>query len=175
MTNNGTTTGDKWPMWLAYMQAGATELQGTFSMGSGPYRPSINSQMNSLFGNNVNTSFNSVSREKMVMDIWRHVVPIDSTVPAGRPVTNPATLSVTVIDPTVIDVDWSVDGAVVAAKGGQMFDVAGRNLSPGSHTVSARAYDNATIDLVRQTSGTTFGRMNWARSVQTVTWTVTIQ
>ena len=118
MTNNGTTTGDKWPMWLTYVQAGATELQGTFSMGSGPYRPSINSMMNSLFGNNPNTSFNSVSREKMVMDVWRNCVPIDSTVPPAGDAAGATTLQVNVIDPAVIDVDWSVDGAVVAAKGG---------------------------------------------------------
>jgi hypothetical protein len=174
MTDNGTTTGDKWPMWLTYTQAGATALQGTFSMGSGPYRPSINSMMNSLFGTNPNTSFNCVSREKMIMDIWRNVVPIDTTVPPAGAVSNPAMLQVNVIDPAVIDVDWSVDGTVVAAKGGTTFMVAGRGLASGSHTISARAYDNAGTDLVRQTTGTTWGRMNWARSVQTVTWTVSI-
>ena len=31
--------GDKWPMWMGYTQAGATGLQGTFSMGSGPVPP----------------------------------------------------------------------------------------------------------------------------------------
>jgi hypothetical protein len=40
--------------------------------------------------------------------------------------------------------------------------------------ISARAYDNASMDLVKYRTGTTFGRMNWARSVQTVTWTVTV-
>jgi hypothetical protein len=174
MTNNGTTTGDQWPMWLAYTQAGATGLQGTFSMGSGPYRPSVNSMMNSLFGTNVNTSFNSVSREKMVMDIWRAVVPIDSTEPPAGAVSNPATLQVNVIDPAVIDVDWSVDGTVVAAKGGPTFNVAGRGLTSGTHTISAKAYDNAGTDLVRHVTGTTWGRMNWARSVQTVTWMVSV-
>ena len=47
-------------------------------------------------------------------------------------------------------------------------------LASGSHTISARAYDNAGPELVRQTTGTVWGRMNWARSVQTVTWTVVI-
>jgi hypothetical protein len=130
--------------------------------------------MNSLFGSNVNTSFNSVSREKMVMDIWRHVVPIDSAVPPVGAVSNPTMLQVNVIDPAVIDVDWSVDGTVVAAKGGPTFTLGGRGLSSGSHTIAAKAYDNAGTDLVRQTTGTAYGRMNWARSVQTVTWTVTI-
>jgi hypothetical protein len=130
--------------------------------------------MNSLFGNNVNTSFNSVSREKMVMDIWRSCVPVDSAVPPAGAVSNPTMLQVNVIDPAVIDVDWSVDGTVAAAKGGPTFMVAGRGLTSGTHMISAKAYDNANTDLVRQTTGTAYGRMNWARSVQTVTWTVTI-
>jgi hypothetical protein len=74
----------------------------------------------------------------------------------------------------VVDVDWSVDGQVVAAKGGASFDLASRGLAPGMHSVTARAYDNAGPELVRYTTGTKFGRMNWARSQQTVAWTVTV-
>ena len=79
-----------------------------------------------------------------------------------------------VVEPAVIDVDWSVDGTVVAAKGGPTFTLAGRGLTSGNHTIAAKAYDNAGPELVRQTTGTAYGRMNWARSVQTVTWMVTI-
>jgi hypothetical protein len=184
-TANGTTSGDKWPKWLGVTQTamavpdiGATGLQGLW-MGSsyvdtGAYRPSGNSKMNSLFGDTVDTSFNAVSREKIVMDIWSFVTPVDSTVPPAGVVSSPTTLTVNVIDPAVINVDWSVDGTVVAANGGTTFDVAGHALPSGSHTVSAKAYDNATTDLVLQVPGSTWGRMNWDRSVQTVTWTVTI-
>jgi hypothetical protein len=171
MTDNGTTTGDRWPKWLGYMQTGATGLQGTFSNGSPPYRPSANSMMNSLFGNNVNTSFNAVSREKMIMDIWRFVVPIDSTEPPAGAVSNPGTLKVNVIDPAVINVDWTVDGTT-KTNAGPSLSMAG--LASGSHTISAKAYDNAGEDLVRHVPGTTWGRQNWTRSVQTVTWTVTV-
>ena len=130
--------------------------------------------MNSLFGNSLDTSYNAVTREKMVMDIWRFVTPIDSTTPASGAVSNPTTLTVNVIDPAVINVDWSVDGAVKLANGGTTFNVASQGLASGSHTIAARAYDNATKDLVLQVPGTVYGRMNWTRSVQTVTWTVTI-
>jgi len=120
------------------------------------------------------TGYNAVSAEKMVMDIWRACVPIDSTVPPAGAVSNPATLTVNVIDPAVISVDWSVDGTVVAANGGPTLTVAGK-VPSGSHMVSAKAYDNAGMDLVRYRSGgTNWGRMNWARSQQTVTWTVTV-
>jgi IgA Peptidase M64 len=171
-------TAGKWELWLDYVQPTATGRQGVF-LGSrycdqSQYRPSQNSMMNSLFGDNPNTSFNSVSREKMVMDVWRVVTPIDEVTPPAGALASPTLLTVRVIDPAVIDVDWSVDGQVAAAKGGARFEVAGRGLSPGTHTITARAYDNAGPELVRATTGTKFGRMNWARSQQTVSWTVTV-
>ena len=132
------------------------------SDGGQTWRPSQNSMMNSLFGNNPNTSYNSVSREKMVMDIWRIVqTPYDSVVPPAGAVTNPPALTVNVIDPAVINVDWSVDGQMVAMNGGPTYNIGAANLSPGTHMVTARAYDNAPETLVRQAPGTTFNRQYW--------------
>jgi hypothetical protein len=181
-TGNPTTTGGKWDMWIGTTQTGATGLQGTWLgsryVGDGQYRPSANSMMNSLFGTNVNTSFNSVSREQMIFTIWRYVVPIDSTVPPAGAVSNPATLTVNVIDPAVISVDWTVDGTTTI-NAGTSFDAS--KLASGTHTIAAKAYDNATTDWVRNRSGTcptsvsgTYcSRTAWPRSQQTVTWTVT--
>ena len=170
-------TGGKWDRWLNYEQAGATGRQGVFAGSryceASQYRPSGNSMMNSLFGNNPNTSYNAVSREKMIMDIWRAVRPIDETEPPAGAVTSSATLTVKVIDPAVIDVEWTIDGAVIEARGDRL-DLAARRLTPGKHTVSARAFDNAGDDLVRYRSGGMYGRMNWARSEQTVTWEVSV-
>lgn len=192
-TGNPATTDGKWSLWFGHVQKAlkdpngeATGLQSSFSgsryegPSAGQYRPSDNSMMNSLFGLNPNTSFNSVSREQMVFSIWQHVRPIDSTVPEAGPVSGAVTLRVNVIDPTVIDVDWSVDGSVVAEKAGTTFDTG--VLAPGSHTVSARAYDNATEDLVRlrtsECPSSVMGRYchgtAWKNSEQTVEWTVTI-
>ena len=198
-TADMTNTAGKWDLWLGDEQVGlavpnmgATGMQSTFRgsryVDQGQYRPSGNSKMNSLFGDDLNTSYNAVSREKMVMDIWRYVEPIDSTNPPEGAVSNPATLTAYVIDPEVINVDWSVDGAVISENGGASLNVASLGLSAGSHTISAFAYDNATTDLVRYRSGDCpngtmpsmggkdpcFGRQNWPRSQQTVTWDVTI-
>jgi hypothetical protein len=186
---NCTTTDDKWTLWLGTTQKGlkvpdmgATGLQGTFPgsryVGSGQYRPSCNSMMNSLFGNNVNTSFNSVSREQMVFSIWRAVKPIDSVDPPEGAANNPAMLTVNVVDPAVINVDWTVDGTTTM-NGGTTFSTA--SLASGSHMISAKAYDNATTDLVKRRTGTcpTSVKGNychetgWKNSTQTVTWTVT--
>jgi hypothetical protein len=186
---NCTTTDDKWNLWLGTTQKGlkepdrgATGPQGTWLgsryVGAGQYRPSCNSMMNSLFGENVNTSFNSVSREQIIFSIWRAVVPVDGVVPPAGAVNDPGTLTVNVIDPAVIDVDWTVDGNTTT-RAGTTFSTA--SLSSGTHTISARAYDNASTDLVRLRTGkcptSVTGRYcaatAWTRSTQTVTWTVT--
>jgi hypothetical protein len=69
--------------------------------------------------------------------------------PAGE-VSDPVVLAVNVIDPAVIDVDRTVDGATTV-DGGTTLDTSG--LAAGSHTMSARASDHAGPDLVRHPSG----------------------
>jgi hypothetical protein len=181
-TGNPMTTGGKWDAWIGATQAQGTGLQGTWLgsryVGTGQYRPSANSMMNSLFGTNINTSWNAVSRENMIFTIWRRLTPIDSTTPAAGAVTNPGIITVNVIDPAVISVDWTVDGAVTV-NGGTTFDTS--KLGAGAHTISAKAYDNATTDWVRNKSGTCptsvtnqyCSRTAWPRSQQTVMWTFT--
>lgn len=176
------STGGKWDDWLGYDQNPGTGEQGFFACdGNATWRPSQNSMMNSLFGDNPDTSYNPVTREKIVMDIWRVVEsPYDSVTPEAGAVTNPEALTVNVIDPAVISVDWTVDGNIVAMDGGPTYNIGSAGLAAGMHTVEARAYDNAGTDLVLQVPGTTFNRQYWGsgdmgHSDKTVTWTVTIQ
>jgi hypothetical protein len=189
-TANKETTAGKWDKWLGYNQVGATGMQGVFegsrycSNTSGQFRPSQNSMMNSLFGNNVNTSFNSVSREQIVFSIWRIIdSPYDSVIPAAGAVTNPGQLEVRVIDPAVVSVDWAIDGKVVKPNGGQVFNLTEQNLAHGRYEITAKTYDNAGDDLVRNREGTCppsvsgryCHRTGWLRSTKTVTWQVTLQ
>lgn len=186
---NCTTTDEKWTLWLGTTQKGlkvpdmgATGMQGTWQgsryVGSGQYRPSCNSMMNSLFGENVDTSFNSVSREQMIFSIWRAVKPIDSTEPPAGAVDNPAMLKVNVVDPAVINVDWTIDG-VTTVNGGTTYSTAA--LASGTHMISAKAYDNASTDLVKRRTGVCPSSVRddychetaWKNSTQTVNWTVT--
>jgi hypothetical protein len=178
---NPMTTDGKWDKWIGFNQEGATGVQGTWNGSryvANEYRPSANSMMNSLFGNNVNTSFNAPSREQIVMSIWRIVKPIDSTEPAAGAVSNPAMLKVNVIDPAVINVDWSVDGTMMV-NGGTTLNTS--SLAAGTHTITATAYDNVGMDLVRYRDSTCPAavrgnychRTGWKNSIQTVTWTVT--
>jgi hypothetical protein len=78
----------------------------------------------------------------------------------------------------VINVDWTVDGTITE-NGGTTLSIA--PLAAGVHTISARAYDNASLDLVKNRTSTcppsvTGGyclATSWKRFEQTVTWTVT--
>jgi hypothetical protein len=183
------TTDGKWDKWIGYNQAGATGVQSTWlhsRYNAQNYRPTANSMMNSMFCNTndetkctPNTAFNSVSREQIVMSIWKKVKPIDSTEPAAGAVSSPGVLKVNVVDPAVINVDWTVDGTTTV-NGGTTFDTS--TLAAGSHTVSAKAYDNAADDLVRYKDSTcpsSVGtgwychRNAWKNSIQTVMWTFT--
>jgi hypothetical protein len=186
---NPMTTDGKWDKWIGYNQVGATGIQSTWShsrYNASNYRPTANSMMNSMFCNTndetkctPNTAFNSVSREQIVMSIWKKVKPIDSTEPAAGAVTSPGVLKVNVVDPLVINVDWNVDGTV-KKNGGTTLDTS--TLAAGSHTITATAYDNAADDLVRYRdsacqpnapSGWYCHRNAWKNSTQTVTWTFT--
>ena len=181
-TGNPMTTGNKWDMWMGFNDSTATGPVGTWSgsryVGTGQYRPSANSKMNSLFGHTPDTSYNPVSREQAIFTIWRYVTPIDSTVPAAGAVSNPGVLTVNVIDPAVINVDWTVDGTTMT-NAGLTFDTS--KLASGTHMISAMAYDNATTDMVRyktstcptSVTGSYCSRTAWKRSQQTVSWTVT--
>jgi hypothetical protein len=109
----------------------------------------------------------------MVMDFWRFVRPIDSLEPPEGAVTDATVLRVDVVDPEVVDVDWSVDGVLVEEDGGAEFDVS--VMGAGTHEVTAFAFDNAGEDLVRyRDGGQSYGRMNWERSQQEASWTVTV-
>ena len=64
--------------------------------------------------------------------------------------TNPGVLKVNVIDPAVINVDWTVDGTTKANGGDDV-----RHVDPGAPAATrsrAKAYDNADDDLVRYRS-----------------------
>jgi hypothetical protein len=154
---------DKWAEWLTpqpFDDMGRTGLHGAFEGGyycnTGRFRPTQNSEMNQL-----PDYYNMPSMQKIVRDIYGIVDPIDAHTDNTSPLDNPTQLVVSVIDPAVIKVEWSVDGTVVAANGGQCFTPSG--LAPGSHTVTARAYDD-----------TPWVRGDRSALEQRVTWTVQI-
>jgi len=138
--------GEKWAHWLGYSdeRTGADgETFGTFEQGvfegsrycdQGQYRPSQDSEMNLL-----PQPFNMPSAEKIILDIYSIVEPIDAHTDNSEPLVSPTALQVRVVDPEILSIEWSVDGEVVADQAGECFIVP--DLSPGEHEVSVRVFD----------------------------------
>lgn len=161
---NSTTDpdGSKWAHWMGYDDPNLGEVgvyQGSSYSKYGAYRPTENSKMRSL-----NKPFDPIAKEAFILQFYEHVDPLDDW--TGRnglmSLLDPLGLSVTPIDPDVIDLEWSVNGTVVAGDT-LTFSVADYNLQEGTHTISARAFDNT--GLVRRDLDMT---------TQTVDWTVTV-
>jgi hypothetical protein len=152
-------SGGKWNHWVGFDQTPGTGEQGAFECeGSGNYRPSDASVMNSLWES---AWLNSISLEQAVRDIYEIVDPIDSSTAATT--TTPMVLEVKVIDPAVIAVDWTVDGN--PAGSGATFDAT--TLPSGAHEIVARAHD----DTPWVPMDTPHGREELE---QTVEWTITV-
>jgi hypothetical protein len=162
VTIDPTNTASKWNLWLGFNQTPGTGAQTTVEgaryCDKGVWRPTKDSVMNSLWASSY---YNSVSLENAVRKIYALVTPIDSS--TSSTVTSPQGLEVTVVDPNVIKVDWSVDGVLAAPSGGATFDVAAKGLSAGSHTIAARAYDD-----------TPWVKGDRSKLEQTVTWTIVV-
>lgn len=154
--------GTKWQRWLGYDQPGIGTIdayEGGRYYDQGIYRPSNNSKMRSL-----GRPFDAVSREKIILDIYDLVDPIDDWADNSETVqsTDPE-LWVQPIDLDVQDVQWSVDGVEVVAATDATFNLRDAGFGPGSYTVSARVYD--PTDWVRH---------QHTKLEQTINWTVEI-
>ena len=155
-------TGAKWEQWLGYEQDGLGTIgvyEGGRYYASGIYRPSLNSKMRAL-----GIPFDAVSRERMVLDIYQHVTPIDYHA------SNSATLGfadepwVQLVDADILDLTWSVDGMPLAETDSSVFileQFRQLDLQPGSYELSVEAVDN-----------TDWIRLEDSRPRQHVSWTV---
>jgi hypothetical protein len=134
-------TGEKWAHWLDYSDPDHTELgtvgayEGARYYRYGLYRPTNRSKMRSL-----NWPFNAVCREKIILDIYGHVDPLDDWLDNGQTLVDPQRLWVEVVDAEVIRVEWSVNGVPAVGAVGESFDP--RALGLGSYSITAHAYDD---------------------------------
>ena len=154
-------TGAKWSHWIGYDQPGVGVI-GAYEGGryydKGLYRPSQNSKMRSL-----GRPFDAVSREKIVLDIYRLIRPMDAYLSNAATVDNPRSFWVDVVDPSVVNVQWSVDGTTVPGATGERFNPLDFGFTPGTYNVTARAYDP-----------TDWVRINRHLLEQSVTWSLTL-
>lgn len=166
---------EKWAHWLEYNDERndtrplppnlAARPYGTFVQGiyegsrycdQGQYRPSRDSEMNQL-----PQPFNMPSVEKIILDIYSIVEPVDAHTDNRKPLNDPGGLEVRVVDPEILKIEWSVDGEVALGQTGECFVMP--SLAAGDHEVSARVYDE-----------TPWVRRDRELLEQTVTWEVQV-
>ena len=160
-------TGAKWSHWLGYDQPGIGIIgayEGARYYNTGLYRPSNSSKMR-----NLGRPFDVVGREKIILDIYALVDPLDAWRDNSLPLTDPGDLFVERIDDSVIDVEWFVDGAPVPGADGETFDLVNFGYGPGVYDVEARAFDPTGFDPVDG-----WVRVNTSELEQTVGWDVTV-
>ncbi|WP_182865509.1 M64 family metallopeptidase [Rhodopirellula sp. JC639] len=155
--------GSKWQRWLGYDQPGIGTIdayEGARYFNQGIFRPSNNSKMRSL-----GRPFDAVSREKIILDIYDLVDPVDDWLDNTQTIQGIAPeVWVKAIDLDVQDIQWSVDGVEVVGATDETFNLREAGFAPGNYDVSARVYD--PTDWVRhQTS----------KLEQTIHWTVQVQ
>jgi hypothetical protein len=143
----------KWAQWVGYdqpYQGSRSSTIGTYEgglyVGHGIWRPSQNCMMNFF-----KDPYCAVCREKVILDIYRKVRPVDS-VRVSMPV-----ISVDLVDPAIFNIEWFVDENKVAATVLSL-DLSTLGLSNGGHTVRIEVADKI---LENSYKGTYY---DWVRS-----------
>lgn len=138
-------TGAKWERWLGYEQEGIGTIgvyEGAAFYREGVFRPSENSKMRSL-----GQPFDAVSREKLVLDIYTFVNPLDDHQDDQEQIyyqRDFQRLWVTAVDPEVITLQWFVNGVPVPDSNREEFDLftlTEMGLAPGEYEISVVAED----------------------------------
>ena len=163
------SSGAKWSEWLEYvMPDGAVvgAYEGGRYYDRGIYRPTISSKMNGgpadchYIGNDC--GHNAIAIQKIILDIYRMVRPMDDHTPNEELLIDPEAVAVKLIDPAVIKVDWLIDGQSVSESGSETLVLKDYLQAPGTYQITAHAYDevvnhafsnNASphpLDLVRR-------------------------
>jgi hypothetical protein len=117
---------------------------------------------------NLGQPFDAIAREKIILDIYAIVDPLDAHLSNIVPLIDPPELWVDTIDPRVIDVEWFVNGTKVPGARGEHFSLLDHGFGAGVFSVNARAYDPTGFDPVNG-----WVRRNQDQLEQTVSWTVT--
>jgi hypothetical protein len=140
-------TGDpnsgKWDRWVGYVEPFNNLEAGYWPIQNSRYYRSLNTtccMMADVWCGDPLT-YDVVGREKVVLDIYEHVDPLDEWTSNSSTLVNAAEITVATVDSEVIKVDWYVDDELAAADGGETFNIYDHVSSTGQYTVRAHAYD----------------------------------
>lgn len=154
--------GTKWARWLGHSEPSFGVIgsyEGAKYSEFGLFRPSVDSKMRTL-----DRPFDAIGRERIVLDIYSLVDPLDSWLNNKTLLVNPAQLAVDVVDPDVIHVNWFVNGKLVPGANDETFRLGDFGFGVGRYTVMARAFDT-NPDWVRT---------NLDALEQSITWNVAV-
>jgi hypothetical protein len=170
---------NKWGYWYGYVDpdtglAVGKLLDGKWvphmDKGDDYYRPSPNSTL--MRGHGVNQHFDAVARELLILDLYKHVRPLDHFTDNSTAVRKNQLLEVGVVDPEIIELQWSVDGVVVGF--GPRLDLSSVRIENGE-LVTLLAYDSTlNTDYLQDDRGGWVRRDPSNRLSQTVTWEVIV-
>ena len=174
------TGANKWSQWLGYDDPYHNGQNGTVNISkvgayegaryykNGLYRPTGDSKMR-----NLNKPFNAVSREEIILDIYKFVDPLDAFLDNTTALFDPDSLWVDTVDPDVIEVDWLVDGVLRLDDGPENLNLDLLDLDPGVYTITAASYDRV-LDLANTGLDLDWVRRDGDKLRQDVSWQVTL-
>ena len=115
ITTNPST--GKWDRWVGYTDPNSNigaigYYQGGGYYSDGLYRPSDNSKMRAL-----DRPFDAISREAFIQAIYNEVNPLDQWLSESTTLHTSDTAWVDVVDPSVIKVNWFLDGSLLNVNG----------------------------------------------------------
>ncbi len=161
-------TGDKWSHWLGYNDPTGSVVgayEGARYHNLGLYRPTVNSKMR-----NLNRPFNAIGREKIILDIYDLVDPLDSFTDNSTTLLDPLTLDAETIDDSVIHLQWFIDGVYEPTFDDfTTIDISGLGFDVGDHEVELRAFDPTGFDPVDG-----WVRIETANLEQLVGWNISV-
>ncbi|MCB9847892.1 MAG: hypothetical protein H6814_05710 [Phycisphaeraceae bacterium] len=135
----------KWWYWLGAPDEGGVcgTFEGCHYSQLGIYRPSNNSMMRAL-----GRPFNNVSIEKIIIEIYKQVDPIDSASPPGF-YNSASVIELNTVNPVghPLSIQWYADGLPVAGANGNTFTPGQYALGAGAHALSVSVIDET--DMVR--------------------------
>ena len=161
-------SGTKWSHWLGYNDPTGSVVgayEGARYHDFGLYRPTLNSKMR-----NLNRPFNAIGREKIILDIYDLVDPLDSFTDNSTTLVDPLTLDAEAIDDGVIDLQWFIDGVYEPTFDDlSTIDISGLGFDVGDHEVELRAFDPTGFDPVDG-----WVRIETANLEQFVGWNISV-
>lgn len=162
----------KWNRWVGYNDPD-TDIGpiGYYEGGGyndfGLFRPSANSKMRAL-----NRPFDAISREKFINDIYDEVNPLDAWMDNSATLFNPTQLWVDTVDPSVIEVEWFLDGLSLGIFG-ETLNLNALGLANGNYVLRALACDSI-LDHAFSGDSLDWWRLDGTALRQNVSWNLTV-